>query len=107
MEKYMGIYSEDMKKGRFIVKGMQGVGLGDWGLIYEIIYLFIYFLLNNMQYCFNLVVGYWNINKNVKECKCVFLFVEVFYKVGKQTFMLSDVIYSLFNVSKCLNVCDE
>lgn len=48
MEKYMGIYSEDMKKGRFIVKGMQGVGLGDWGLIYEIIYLFIYFLLNNM-----------------------------------------------------------
>lgn len=48
MEKFMGIYSEDMKKGRFIVKDMQRVGLGDWGLIYEIIYLFIYFLLNDM-----------------------------------------------------------
>lgn len=48
MEKFMGIYSEDMKKGRFIVKDMQRVGLGDWGFIYEIIYLFIYFLLNNM-----------------------------------------------------------
>lgn len=28
MEKYMGIYSEDMKKGRFTVKGMQGWGQG-------------------------------------------------------------------------------
>lgn len=107
MEKFMGIYSEDMKKGRFTVKDMQRVGPGDWGLIHEITYLSIYLPLNNMQYCFNLAAGYWNINKNVKECKCVSLFVEAFYKVGKQTFMLSDATHSLLNASKCLNACDE
>lgn len=42
MEKFMGIYSEDMKKGRFTVKDMQRVGPGDWGLIHEITYLSIY-----------------------------------------------------------------
>lgn len=59
MEKFMGIYSEDMKKA-----------------------------------------GYWNMNKNVKECKCVSLFVEAFYKVGKQTFMLSDTTHSLLNAKE-------
>lgn len=44
--------------------------------------------------------GYWNMNKNVKECKCVSLFVEAFYKVGKQTFMLSDATHSLLNAKE-------
>lgn len=44
--------------------------------------------------------GYWNMNKNVKECKCVSLFVEAFYKVGKQMFMLSDTTQSLLNAKE-------
>lgn len=44
--------------------------------------------------------GYWNMNKNVKECKCVSLFVEAFYKVGKQMFMLSDATHSLLNAKE-------
>ncbi|XP_062573018.1 uncharacterized protein LOC134234955 [Saccostrea cucullata] len=44
--------------------------------------------------------GYWNTNKNVKECKCVSLCVEAFYKSGHQMFMLMEITPSLLNAKE-------
>ncbi|XP_061173161.1 uncharacterized protein LOC133182362 [Saccostrea echinata] len=44
--------------------------------------------------------GYWNTNKNVKECKCVALCVEAFYKTGQQMFMLHEITTGLLNAKE-------